>query len=184
VDRAIAEFESAKVNAIVVDLRENHGGSFEDAITVSERFVTAGQTIVRVQMRSGETARVSKGAPKLASVPISVLVGKETASGAELFAAALRDARGATVIGKRTFGKGTLQSVEVLPNGYGIKFTVGLFSTPNGKAIQTDGLIPDVEVDGDDVSIFRTSADADITRVIAADPPLRTTLSLLFSKKR
>lgn len=184
VDKAIASFEQDKATAIVVDLRGNQGGGFEEAITVSERFVENGKTIVRLQTRTGETQRVAKGTPKLAKLPLAVLVDEHTASGAELFAAALRDVRGATVIGKRTYGKGTVQRVDELPNGYGIKYTVGLFSTPGGKAIQSEGVVPDVEVDADDVLVERARAEKDPSRRLAGDPQLRTALGVLQGRSR
>ncbi len=179
VEKALVEFEQVKTAAVVIDLRGNHGGSFEDALTVTEHFVVTGKTMVRLQMREGEQSRVSKRTPHLASVPLAVLVDDDTASGAELFAAALRDSRGATIVGQRTFGKGTLQRVEELPNGYGIKYTVGLFSTPGGKAIQTDGLVPDVEVQGDEAVIERSRGEKDPKRRVAMDGQLRTALGLL-----
>ncbi|MCC6808229.1 MAG: PDZ domain-containing protein [Deltaproteobacteria bacterium] len=182
VDQAFAHFEQAKAAAIVVDLRGNHGGSFEDALTVTERFVASGQTMVRLQMRAGESARVSKGTPRLLGLPLAVLVDDDTASGAELFAAALRDARHAAVIGKRTFGKGTVQRVDELPNGYGIKYTVGLFSTPSGRAIQQDGLVPDVEIEFDEVAIERVRSESEAQRRLSVDAPLRTALGLLAPK--
>jgi carboxyl-terminal processing protease len=168
------------VEALVVDLRHSPGGSFDRALETAELFVPTGAPIVTLRARDKkEDQRVSKGAPILGSLPLAVVVDGETASGAELVAAALRDARHAHLVGARTHGKWSVQSLDDLSNGWAYKYTVGLFQTPSGKSYEGVGVTPDVEVVTDDASFTRASSAPPEER-LALDAPLRTAKELLL----
>ncbi|MGO8998836.1 MAG: S41 family peptidase [Polyangiaceae bacterium] len=177
---ALDDFTSAHISAIVLDLRGNHGGSFDDAVHAAELFLPTGAPIVRLERREGKEETVSsKGTPALASLPMVVLVNQDTSSSAELLAGALSEQRRARIVGARTFGKWTVQSIDELGNGYAIKYTTALFHTPSGKSYEGTGLIPDVEVDADRAQVERAMGITDPAARLAVDVQLRTALSLL-----
>ena len=177
---ALDAFAAAHVRAIALDLRGNHGGSFDDAVRAAELFLPAGATIVKLERRDGkEEALTAKGTPPLPATPLIILVNQDTSSSAELLAGALSENLHARVVGMRTYGKWTVQSIDELGNGYAIKYTTALFHTPSGKSYEGTGLAPDVEVDADRLQVERACFLPDPAARLAADPQLRTALSLL-----
>jgi carboxyl-terminal processing protease len=179
-EAAMKEFAAAHVTALALDLRSNHGGSFDAALKCAELLLPAGTPIVTLERRDGKTETfTSKGAPALPSVPMIVLVDHETSSGAELLTAAFAEGRHARTVGSRTYGKWSLQEVEPLGNGYAMKYTTALFHAPSGKTYQGVGLTPDIEVDADHDQVERAGEITDLTTRSAADVQLRTGLALL-----
>ncbi len=177
---ALDDFGAAHVRAIALDLRGNHGGSFDDAVHSAELFLPSGEPIVTLERREGkEETLLSKGSPPLASLPLVILVNQDTSSSAELLAGALSEDLHSRIVGTRTYGKWTVQSIDELGNGYAIKYTTALFHTPSGKSFEGVGLTPDVEVDADRQQVERAMFVTDPTTRLAADPQLRTALSLL-----
>jgi carboxyl-terminal processing protease len=177
---ALDDFSAAHVRAIALDLRGNHGGSFDDAVHSAELFLPAGAPIVKLERREGkEETLTSKGSPVLPSTPIVILVNQDTSSSAELLAGALSENLHARIVGMRTYGKWTVQSLDELGNGYAIKYTTALFHTPSGKSYEGVGLTPDVEVDADRQQVERACFITEPTARLAADVQLRTALSLL-----
>jgi carboxyl-terminal processing protease len=179
-EAALKDFAAQNVTSIALDLRENHGGSFDAALKCAELMVPAGATIVTLERRDGKTESfASKGTPVLPSVPMVLLTDHETSSGAELITAALTEGRHARTVGSRTYGKWSLQEIEELGNGYAMKYTTALFHAPSGKTYQGVGLTPDVEVDEEREQVERAGAIADMGARSAADVQLRTALALL-----
>ena len=164
---------------MAIDLRGNHGGSFDDAVHAAELFLPSGATIVKSNAARGSRDDSSKGTPPLGSIPLVILVNQDTSSSAELLAAALAEDLGARTVGMHTFGKWTVQSVDELGNGYAVKYTSALFHAPSGKSYDGVGLTPDVEVDADRDQVDRASFITDPTARLAADVQLRTAMSLL-----
>jgi len=180
VKAALDDFAANHARALAVDLRENMGGSFDEAIRVAELFLPAGAPIVTLQRRDGKTETLtSKGSPELAAVPVVVLVDHGTASSGELLAGALSEQRHAKTVGVRTYGKWSVQNLEELGNGYAIKFTTALFHTPSGKSYEGTGFAPDVEVDESEDTVERSMLLTDPRERVAVDPQLKTALSLL-----
>ena len=139
------------LRGLVLDLRNNPGGRFPAALAVSDIFLSQG-IIVSVHQRSagaGEERTEYSAEPGslAAQVPMVVLVDHGSASAAEIVAAALQDHERATVIGTRTYGKGSVQLLIELSNGGGLKLTTAHFYTPNGHPIQGVGVTPDVRVE-------------------------------------
>lgn len=146
VEAALKDLQARHARALVIDLRGNQGGLFEKAVATAELFLKKGTPIVKIRHRGGgEETLVSKGTTPFA-LPLALIIDKETASSGELLAGALREGAGAQLIGQKSFGKGTIQNLEELPNKYAFKYTVSLFFLPSGQSIESTGLIPDVEV--------------------------------------
>lgn len=130
---------------LVLDLRDNPGGVVEAAVEVADSFLERG-LIVSVRGRTRETSFQHQASPGdlLAGAPLVVLVNGASASAAEIVAAALQDQRRATLVGTRTFGKGTVQTIIPLSAGRALKLTTGVYFTARGVAIDGQGVEPDV----------------------------------------
>lgn len=188
VEEALDRLAQKRSRALVIDLRGNQGGLFDAAVQTAELFLKKGTPIVKIRQRGGaERTLVSERQSPAAPGPIALLVDGGTASGAELFAAALHEGLRAPLIGLRTYGKGSAQELEELPNHYGIKYTVSLFLTPGGQPFEGEGLLPDVEV-GLSTTISSEEQEKlrarllrvlDPGRRLASDVQLRTALNLL-----
>ena len=137
------------VRGLVLDLRGNPGGVLESAVSVADAFLDDG-VIVRADGRTPE-ARFEMDASAgdlMAGRPIVVLVDGGSASGSEIVAGALRDHRRATLMGERTFGKGSVQTVIPLRDGQALKLTTSKYFTPSGTSIHEKGIEPDVVIAG------------------------------------
>ncbi len=132
------------VTGLLLDLRDNAGGLLQQAIAVSDEFLASG-AIVSTRDRTGQEireyrARRSGTRPKW---PVVLLINEYTASAAEIVAGALKDHERAVLVGERTFGKGSVQSIFELPDGSAVKLTVAKYYTPSGRSIQATGIVPD-----------------------------------------
>jgi carboxyl-terminal processing protease len=137
-----------KLKGFVIDLRNNPGGLLDQAISVSDAFLETGE-IVSTRGRSAEqTQRFNARAGDLAKgKPLIVLINGGSASASEIVAGALQDHRRATVIGTRSFGKGSVQTIIPLGSGNGaLRLTTARYFTPSGRSIQAKGISPDIEV--------------------------------------
>ena len=134
---------------LVLDLRNNPGGLVAAASSVADEFLRAG-TVYSTRHRGQIMDEVAAGASgALQEQPMVVLVNEFSASASELVAGALQDQRRATIVGARTFGKGSVQSIIDLPGGGGLRLTTMRYYTPAGRAIQVDGITPDVLLDSE-----------------------------------
>ena len=140
--------KNKKISGMVIDLRRNPGGLFEQAIKISDMFLKKG-IIVSTMGRNKKQKEVvfAKGSETLPNFPLVVLVDGASASASEIVAGAFQDHNRALILGEPTFGKGTVQTVAKLEDKSGMKMTVALYYTPSGKPIQAEGIIPDVKVD-------------------------------------
>lgn len=145
--RALASTGGRAPAGLVLDLRGNPGGVVDAAIATADAFLERGD-IVHSRGRLEGMTHTSAAQPGdlLDGAPIVVLVDRGTASAAEIVAGALRDHRRALVMGQRTFGKGSIQSVFDLDNGDAIQITTGRYYTPSGTSIQASGIAPDIEL--------------------------------------
>lgn len=134
--------------ALVLDLRSNPGGYLDAAIDVASVFLPRGTTVVYEQDAQGnDTAELSNNDPILPEIPVVVLVDRGSASASEIVAGALQDAKRATLVGEKTFGKGTVQELRQLSDGSDLKITVARWLTPNKRLIDKEGIEPDVAVE-------------------------------------
>ena len=137
----------APLKGLVMDLRNNPGGVLQAAVEVADHFMTRG-LIVYTQGRIANSELRFSADPADASqrVPLVVLINGGSASAAEIVAGALQDSRRAVVMGTDSFGKGSVQTVLPLNNDRALKLTTALYYTPNGRSIQAQGIVPDIEV--------------------------------------
>lgn len=134
------------IAGVVLDMRNNPGGLVDEAAGVADEFLSGGN-IYSLRHRGQVVEEASAhGGGALVDVPVVVLVNQWSASAAELVTGALQDQHRATVVGVRTFGKGSVQSILDLPGGAGLRLTTARYYTPSGHAIQADGVHPDVIV--------------------------------------
>jgi carboxyl-terminal processing protease len=146
---ALAGLEKQGLRALVIDLRNNPGGLLDAAIAVCEEFFDKDELIAYTQGRtpdSRENFYAGKRHPPRA-YPVAILVNGGTASAAEIVAGAMRDTKRAVIVGEKTFGKGSVQSVIELDRGEGLRLTTARYYTPSGVTIHEKGISPQVEVE-------------------------------------
>jgi carboxyl-terminal processing protease len=137
-----------KLKGFVIDLRNNPGGLLDQAISVSGAFLEKGEIVSTRGRNAQETQRFTARAGDLSKgKPLIVLINGGSASASEIVAGALQDHRRATVIGTRSFGKGSVQTIIPLGSGHGaLRLTTARYFTPSGRSIQAKGISPDIEV--------------------------------------
>src|SRR6516225_3621768 len=144
-----ARVPGIRLKGFILDLRNNPGGLLEQAISVSEAFLDFG-TIVSIYGRNIEDNKKYvtsvPGGDLAKGRPLIVLINGGSASAAEIVAGALQDNARATILGTRSFGKGSVQSILPIVGGGALKLTTGLYYTPSGRSIQAKGIAPDIEV--------------------------------------
>lgn len=135
------------IKGVVLDLRNNPGGLLDQAVSVSDVFLREGG-IVSIRGRGDDAGREYNAKTQTTDVtaPMVVLINAGSASASEIVAGALRDQKRALIVGERSFGKGSVQNVIPLSDGAGLKLTVALYYTPNGRSIQAEGIEPDIEI--------------------------------------
>lgn len=145
VKKILKEFNKESVDAVIVDLRSNSGGSLLEANKLTGLFVSSGAT-VQVKQNSGKIGSWGDYYAKQAwKKPMAVLVDRGSASASEIFAGAIQDYKRGLVIGHRTFGKGTVQAIDNLSSGQ-IKITESKFYRVTGESTQNKGVVPDIEL--------------------------------------
>ena len=136
-----------KLAGIVLDLRNNPGGLLEQAVNVSDLFLEQGEIVSTRSRNVEDTIKYSASAGEIAKgLPIVVIINEGSASAAEILAGALQDHHRAVIIGEKSFGKGSVQTLSPLPNGGGMRLTTARYYTPSGRSIQAKGIEPDIEV--------------------------------------
>lgn len=145
--QAATKFKNAHVKAVILDMRSDPGGLLDAAVDVSSLWLPEGKTVLQ-ERRGGVTVRTysSKGFTTLQGIPTAVLINEGSASASEITAGALKDNAAATLIGVKSFGKGSVQQLEKLPDGGVLKVTIARWYTPGGKNIDKEGISPDKEV--------------------------------------
>lgn len=149
------------IDGIVLDMRNNPGGFFNDAIYIASEFISNG-VIVSQKDVAGQEDYTTQGRGRLVGIPVEVLVNKGSASASEIVAGALRDQLQAKLVGQQTFGKGTVQDRRELSNGGGIHITIARWLLPSGQWIHEEGIPVDVEVEQD----YETEADEQLLKAI------------------
>jgi carboxyl-terminal processing protease len=143
-----AQIPADKLKGYIIDLRNNPGGLLDQAISVSDVFLERGEIVSTRGRNVEETQRFNARAGDLTKgKPVIVLVNGGSASASEIVAGALQDHKRATVLGTRSFGKGSVQTIIPLGAGNGaLRLTTARYYTPSGKSIQAKGIVPDIEV--------------------------------------
>ncbi|MGB5487670.1 MAG: S41 family peptidase [Lysobacterales bacterium] len=135
-----------QLKGVVLDLRNNPGGVLNPALTIADGFLDEGVIVTTRGRAENQFEYTAKPGQWLNGVPMVVLVDRSSASAAEVLAGALQDHGRALIVGEKTFGKGSVQSVLNLRNGSGIRLTTSRYYTPSGRSIQAEGIQPDVEI--------------------------------------
>jgi carboxyl-terminal processing protease len=156
---ALTGLEKHGMRALVIDLRNNPGGLLDAAVDVCNEFFEKGELIAYTQGRTPESREnfQATGGHRLRTYPVAILVNGGTASAAEIVSGAMKDTRRAVIVGEKTFGKGSVQTVLELQNGEGLRLTTARYYTPSGITIHEKGIVPQVEleVSADDDSKLR-----------------------------
>lgn len=146
--KELDRLKSGGLRALVLDLRNNPGGLLASAIDVSQKFLDRNRVIVSTQGRDPRQNRVyrSRNKPRYPDIPIVILVNAGSASASEIVAGALQDNKRAVLVGEKTFGKGSVQSVLPMDEGTAIRLTTAKYYTPSERLIHERGIEPDIVV--------------------------------------
>ena len=146
--KGLIEMQNSGANKLILDLRNNPGGYLNAAIDIASWFIPAGEIVAKEKMANEEELIYrSYGYRFLESIPAVVLINQGAASASEIVAGALRDQKNIKLIGEKSFGKGSVQELEKLPQDASLKITIAKWLTPNGHSINDAGLEPDIKVE-------------------------------------
>ncbi len=162
--KAIKELKNQGASGFVLDLRNNPGGLLFASVDIARMWLDSG-TIVETINRRGGHKKFSANHSAITDSPLVVLVNRNSASASEIVAGALKDNKRATIVGTKTYGKGTVQSVHSLADGSGLAVTISRYFPPSGADINGKGISPDIEV-----PITR-----DINRLLQTNPKVLAT---------
>jgi carboxyl-terminal processing protease len=157
-EKAANEFASKKVSAVVLDMRNNPGGYVDAAVSVAGLWIESGGVVVQEKRADGSisSTEVSRGKAQLKSIKTIILINEGSASASEIVAGALKDSVNATLVGKKSFGKGVVQSIEPIGGSKllgnlgeegSLKVTVAKWYTPKGVNIHKEGIKVDIDVE-------------------------------------
>ncbi len=147
-EAALKKLKAQGMQALVLDLRWNPGGLLEQAVAVCEKFLPRGQLVVTTEGRNPaqNSSRHANGHDELPKMPIAVLVNLGSASASEIVAGCLQDLNRAILVGEKTFGKGSVQSILPLQDGSALRLTTAKYYTPSHKVIHEEGITPDFPI--------------------------------------
>jgi len=146
-EKILKEVESEKINDIIIDLRDNGGGYLEQAVAIADMFLEKGKIITTEEHKIELLNKVYAATGEASNYDIVVLINGMSASASEVLTAALKENEAAKVVGEKSFGKGTVQSLYNVGDGAMIKYTVAYYLTPLGNNIHGKGIIPDASVE-------------------------------------
>ncbi len=149
IEDALKKLESQGMNGLILDLRNNPGGLLDGAVVIGEKFLPKDKIIVSLKTRDPSQDMVFKSDGKFVhpDYPLIVMVNEGSASASEIVAGAIQDNKRGVVLGTKTFGKASVQTVIPLKDGSALRFTTAYYYTPSGKLIKGQGIIPDVTVE-------------------------------------
>jgi len=162
----VRDIDEKGYRGLILDLRWNPGGALSATIEIADLFLDSGIILIQVDKDGNETVERAKSGDPGEQIPLVLLVGKGSASGAEVLAAALRDNGRASLIGTTTFGKGSVNHLRELSDGGALYISIARWLTPNGEQIEAIGLEPDIEVVPTDEDI---EANRDVQLFAAID---------------
>ena len=148
-EQALGRLTQEQMNSLILDLRNNPGGLLDVAVSVSEKFLEPKQLIVSTRGRRGNQNMEfrARGSSHHLGFPLVVLVNNGSASASEIVAGAVQDHRRGVLLGAKTFGKGSVQTVIPMKDGSALRLTTSKYYTPSGRSIHGEGIIPDVVVE-------------------------------------
>jgi len=146
-EAALNKLKGQGMKALILDLRWNPGGLLDQAVAVCEKFLPRGQLVVSTEGRDSVEKYLARGrGDELAGMPIVVMVNLGSASAAEIVTGCLQDLHRAIVLGEKTFGKGSVQTIFPMDDGSALKLTVAKYYTPSHKVIHEHGITPNIYV--------------------------------------
>ena len=167
--KSLKQQSDGKMKALILDLRNNPGGLLDQAVNVSSDFIDQGEIVSTSARHAEESNRWNaKGDDLLKGLPLVVLINGGSASASEIVAGALQDHRRAVLLGTRSFGKGSVQTVIPLPGNGAMRLTTARYYTPSGRSIQGLGIDPDVTVSesSEERQSFGADRESDLNRII------------------
>ena len=167
------EIVNSKADRIILDLRNNPGGLLDSSVNIASYFLNSDQLVIQEKYANGKNDEVrTSNNGQLKNYPLVIITNKGSASASEILAGAIKDNRGITIIGEKSFGKGVVQEVSELPGRASVKITIAKWFTPKGTSINDNGIDPDIIIE-------RTEADIDAKR----DPQLDKALEIVKQLK-
>ena len=160
--KAIDAMEKEGMKALVLDVRQNPGGLLSSAIDISNLFVEEGKNLLQIEIQDNKEVTVATDGTRI-KVPVTLIIDEGSASASEILAGALSESANVPLVGLNSFGKGTVQTVNDLPDGSNIKITTAKWLTPEGNWIHEKGILPDHVVEYPSYAML---------------PPLDTTVTL------
>lgn len=147
-----------KLQGVVIDVRNNPGGLLDQAVNVSDLFLNQGEIVSTRSRNEEDTVRyAAKGGDIVNGLPIVVVINDGSASASEILAGALQDHKRAVILGEKSFGKGSVQTVIPLDKYGAMRLTTARYYTPSGRSIQATGIVPDIEVHPAKVEEFQSN---------------------------
>ena len=159
--KALEDLQTKGMKGLILDLRSNPGGELGQSIKIASMFIENGK-IVSTRQKKGEESVYTREGKYFGNFPMVVLINGGSASASEIVSGALKDHKRATLIGEKTFGKGSVQTLLPLPDGDEIKITIAKYYTPNGISIDGTGIEPDKKVEDKDYYLI---SDGIITNI-------------------
>ena len=173
IDKLREEAGDEGLKGLVLDLRNNPGGVLNAAVSVSDAFLDKGIIVyTEGRMDDAKLTFSAKGSDILDGIPLVVLVNAGSASASEIVAGALQDHGRAVIMGEKTFGKGSVQTILPLGNGSALKLTTARYYTPSGTSIQARGIVPDIALDRvrvSQVDVGQGVKEADLARHLESE---------------
>ena len=167
---AIDDLEKQGMEKLIIDLRENHGGVYDAAVTMLDRMIEKDKLLVYTEDRNGDKESSYSEDDLKFDKPVVILINGNTASASELFTQTMRDYEKATVVGTRSFGKGIYQGLYRLGDGSGLRLTNGRYFSPKGICIHGEGIKPDIELELDEglekIAVWKRTEDNQLQAAI------------------
>ncbi|KUL99086.1 peptidase S41 [Fusobacterium nucleatum subsp. nucleatum] len=159
--KALEDLQAKGMKGLIFDLRSNPGGELGQSIKIASMFIEKGKIVSTRQKKDEESVYTREG-KYFGNFPMVVLINGGSASASEIVSGALKDHKRATLIGEKTFGKGSVQTLLPLPDGDGIKITIAKYYTPNGISIDGTGIEPDTKIEDKDYYLISDGAITNI----------------------
>lgn len=157
--KVLKQFKEQKLQATILDLRNNPGGLLTAAVEVSEQFLPSGKLVVYTKGREAKKDEwFAKSKDQMDELPMIILVNEGSASASEIVAGALQDWGRAVIVGTTSFGKGSVQTILPLGDGSGLRLTTAKYYTPKGRSIQSTGITPDIVVKPQQMTVAKADA--------------------------
>lgn len=178
-DEAISQALASGSQGVIVDVRNNPGGFLEAAVYVASEFLSGGNVVLQEDAQGNRQELPVLRIGKMLRLPLVVIINKGSASASEILAGAIQDRKRGTLVGEQSFGKGTIQTAEELPQGTGIHVTTAKWLTPNGNWVHNTGLAPDEKVELTEEQIKELNSVNGTGKPTQIDPQLEKALEVL-----